>query len=99
MQLLIERMPIETLPDTHHNAPTRSEDTAHLRERGMSVGEEHESELAEDQIEAVAREREPFSGTRTPFNGDAFCLSRSASHIDHVRAEIKADDGSARPHA
>ena len=51
MQGLIERMAIQTLPDTQYHASVRSQDTAHFHEGGMSISKEHESELAQYQVE------------------------------------------------
>jgi hypothetical protein len=37
-----------------------------------------------------------FGRTRTPLNCETFALSRHASHVDHVRVAIQADDRSLR---
>jgi hypothetical protein len=92
MKRLIERMAIQALPDTHYNAPARSQNTMHFREGFMSVGKEHQSELAHYQVKAFIWEWELLSRACTPFNRETFPIGRCASHAEHGWIEIETDD-------
>src|SRR4030095_5206669 len=58
VQRLVEGVKIERLPDRQSETPAALEDAVCLLQSGARIGEEHQPELAEHEVERSVRERQ-----------------------------------------
>ena len=85
---------VEPVPDVEQQGAARPQHPARLAIGGDPVGEEHRSELADDEVEAGVGKRQRLSVGRR--EGDPRRIDLGLGHSKHVGIEVGRDDLSLR---
>ena len=91
----VEGMAADRLEDTEGEPAPRTQHPRHLGERCGAVGEEHERELAGDEVELAVGEGQALGGALAPFDGASLAGGGGARYLEHGRRRVEADDAPA----
>ena len=84
----VRRLLVEVAGHEHGDRAAGGGDPAHLPDRSVSVGEEHEGHLAHDGVEGAVGEREGGNVTLAPVDVG----THASGHGEHGLVEVDADD-------